>query len=398
MTVDLELPMLRTSERKAFKRCVAQWWWGYREGLVPKRRKSGALWFGTGIHLALEHWYVPGKERGVDPRETWEKFVGEQIEHVKVEMLSGEAKEGSDVVWMEDGELGKAILTNYLKEFGHDEQWEVISPEKTFKVLVPKPGTNDPLVKYVGTFDLVARDLDTGQILLWDHKTAKAIQLGHLPLDDQAGSYWAVASHVLRQEGILKANESIQGILYNFIMKSPPDERDEDEFGRKRNKPVKDDYVNALLARSIELGDIADMADDQKITPIAAEDQERKRLRKCSVKELEEIAADCLIKVFGEVSKQQPSKRFVRETVLRTRAERRSQILRIGAEATVMDMFRYGELPVIKNPTKDCQWDCDFRDLCEIDEQGGDTDEFKELVFDVQNPYSAHVLNQREED
>lgn len=353
---------------------------------MPKRRKSGALWFGTGIHLALEHWYVPGKERGVDPRETWEKFVGEQIEHVKVEMLSGEAKEGSDVVWMEAGELGKAILTNYLKEFGRDEQWEVISPEKTFKVLVPKPGTNDPLVKYVGTFDLVARDLDTGQILLWDHKTAKAIQLGHLPLDDQAGSYWAVASHVLRQEGILKANESIQGILYNFIMKSPPDERDEDELGRKRNKPVKADYIGALLAfyEAKELGE--------------TEVTDPKYWAKMSVEKLAAAAKTNHLQVFGEVSKQQPSKRFVRETVLRTRAERRSQILRIGAEATVMDMFRYGELPVIKNPTKDCQWDCDFRDLCEIDEQGGDTDEFKELVFDVQNPYSAHVLNQREED
>jgi hypothetical protein len=387
VTVDLELPMLRTSERKAFKRCPQQWWWAYREGLVPKRRKSGALWFGTGIHLALEHWYVPGKQRGVDPRETWAKFVGEQIEHVKVEMLSGDAKEGSDVVWMEAGELGEAILANYLKEFGNDEQWEVISPEKTFKVTVPKPGTQTPLVKYVGTFDLVARDLDTGQILLWDHKTAKAIQLGHLPLDDQAGSYWAVASHVLRQEGILKPTESIQGILYNFIMKSPPDDRDEDELGRKRNKPTKQDYVTAL----VHMYGSGGPAEDEELT-------DPKYWSKKTIAQLQDVAKLNELTVFGEVSKQQPSKRFVRETVLRTRAERRSQILRIGAEATVMDMFRYGELPIIKNPTKDCQWDCDFRDLCEIDEQGGDTDEFKELVFDVQNPYAAHVLNQREED
>ena len=84
MTVDLELPMLRTSERKSFKRCPAQWWWGWREGLTPKRRKSGALWFGTGIHLALENWYIPGQQRGVDPRETWKKFVGEQIGRASV--------------------------------------------------------------------------------------------------------------------------------------------------------------------------------------------------------------------------------------------------------------------------------------------------------------------------
>ena len=46
---DEGIQMLRTSERKAFKRCQAKWWWQYREGLVPVFEKPGALWFGTGL-------------------------------------------------------------------------------------------------------------------------------------------------------------------------------------------------------------------------------------------------------------------------------------------------------------------------------------------------------------
>ena len=386
MTGIEDLPILRTSERKAFKRCPQMWWWAWRDGLVPVKQKGGALWFGTGIHLALEHWYIPGKKRGIDPRETWEKFVKDQVEHVKVEMLSGDAPDGSDVAWVEAGDLGKQIFDNYLKEYGQDERWEVISPEQSFQVLVPKPKTKIPIVNYAGTFDLVARDhQDNGKLYLWDHKTAKSIQTGHLPLDDQAGSYWAVATHVLRKQGLIGAKESLKGITYNFIMKSPPDDRPENEFGLKCNKPVKSDYLEALAAFDKHLGH-----DEALISENFASNG------KLTVTKLEEMAKSVGIRVLGKVSDKQPAKRFLRETVTRTSGERRSQIERIGAEATVMDMFRYGDLPIIKNPTKDCQWECDFRTLCELDEQGGDTEEYISVVYKQEDPYAAHRLQNHE--
>ena len=717
MTVDL--PMLRTSERKAFKRCVQQWWWSYRDGLTPRKEKGGALWFGTGIHLALEEFYIPGKIRGRDPRETWEEFVSGQVNLVKAEMLSGDKPEGSDIEWMDAGELGTKILTNYLATYGQDQNWDVISPEQTFNVVIPKPGTQDPLVNYVGTFDLVARDLDDGNLYLWDHKglrmseqvmtpngwvkngdlsvgdhvigsnglptkvtgvydlgmrqmyrvstsdgsfvdttddhlwtlnhqgsservrttkevmaelakpqqnycvtlpenpviewpevsfdlhpyvlgvalgdgcfrdgcrvsnpeqqireelekytkvvapdsrsdrcmtyrlpdaygplkrmglqgklssekfvpeeylygstqqrrdllaglldtdgsvdqrgrtrfistsgrlkqavehlvrslgglatsrksasyyvkdgvrhgaqdawcvnivmeqspfrlqrqrdrfkpdmkrtrnivsvkeidqdlarcirvdaedslyvtkdcivthnTAAAIQTGHLPLDDQAGSYWAVATHVLRKQGLITNKEQLKGIVYNFLMKSPPDKRPVDENGKSRNNATKGNYVEAIVALELEL---AKRADEE----LPTEESLHKKWQKLKFEELQKQCEDRGLKVYGDVSKIQPARRLHRETVYRTSHERRTQIKRIGSEAMVMDMFRYGELPLTKNPTKDCQWDCDFRDLCEIDESGGDTEEYISVVYKQRNPYSAHQLKTREED
>ncbi len=381
-----DLPMLRTSERKDFKRCVKRWDWRWRQGLVPRQQKYGALWFGTGIHLALEHWYIPGKTRGVDPRETWDEFVGGRIEFVKAETVSGEATDETVEVWVQAGELGHAMLTNYLDTYGKDESWEVISAEQTFQVLVPRPGTRTPIVNYVGTFDLVARDLDTGHIFLWDHKTAKAIRTGHLPLDDQAGSYWAVATHVLRRQGLMTPKQQIRGIVYNFLMKSPPDDRPKDELGRARNKPEKKHYVGALLA-----ADGFTVEGDPNLATA------RKLREKQTLAELMSSAHNRGLTVLGDVSKAQPSKRFERTTVFRSAKERATQIERIGAEAVVMDQFRTHQLPLIKNPTSDCQWDCDFRNLCELDEQGGDTESFIDQIYVQEDPYAAHDDFERRE-
>ena len=69
--------MLRTSERNLFKRCQWAWERNYIDRLENANRFSPALWFGTGIHLALEKWYIPGAERGVHPVETWKAYCDE---------------------------------------------------------------------------------------------------------------------------------------------------------------------------------------------------------------------------------------------------------------------------------------------------------------------------------
>ncbi|WNM69969.1 exonuclease [Rhodococcus phage GuyFagieri] len=372
----IDLPLLRTSERKDFKRCPQRWWWAWRDGLRPAKQKHGALWFGTGIHLALEKWYVVGTERGRDPVETWREFVGEQVEFIKVQIENGEAPEGSQTLWVEAGELGEAMLVAMKEEYGLDEDWEVLAVEESFEVKIAKPGTREAVVVYAGTFDLVARQISTGKVYLWDHKTAKSIQTGHLPLDDQAGSYWALANYVLRQKGIIGKREFIHGIVYNFLMKSPPDKRPRNAQGLYCNKPKKEHFVDQL-----------DGVDGWT----------REELGKQKIAELEGIAAGNMIEVVGDPSEKQPAKRFKRVIVERTRSEQRSQIERIGAEAAVMEMFRDGTLPLIKNPTKDCQWDCDYRDLCELDENGGDTEEYISIVFKQEDPYAAHRLHDESE-
>lgn len=321
-----DLPLLRTSERAAFKRCPQRWFWGYREGLVPRYQKKDARWFGTGIHLAFAEWYIPGTERGRDLRETWEEYVGESYDTLKISGPEEEAEFESDL------ELGKIMLTEHLNRYGDDPNWEVIYPEHTFAVLIRDPeNPKKAIVRYVGTFDAIYINKKTGEVWLMDHKSAKAIDTGHLFGDEQAGSYVAVAPTQLVAEGILKKGEDIAGIMYNFLAKRKPDSRPRDENGRYLNKD-------------------------------------------------------------GSISKVQPPKTLHREPVKKTAFQNKKQIERIGIEAALMEPFREEgqEAWLMKNFTRDCKWDCDFYELCSVDETGGDVEAFKKASFRVEDPYMDH--------
>lgn len=323
----LDLPIIRTSERRCFKRCPQRWWWAYRMGLVGKFRPADALWFGTGIHLALAEWYCgPGLVRGPHPVTTWLKYVKDDENKVKAAV--GEHWE--DDIWVDARELGEAMLTAYIEEYGKDETWDVIQPEYPFQIRIPKRDGSGDMAIYAGTFDLVFRDLEDGTIWLGEHKTAKYISTSHLPLDDQAGSYWAVASAVMEDKGLLKKGQFIEGIMYNFLQKTMPDERAMDEEGRKLNKN-------------------------------------------------------------GTVSKRQPKPNLLREPVPRVKAERRQQIVRIQNEISWMNAARRNPDRLFKTTTDNCRWDCSFYEMCLVHEKGGDDwREYAEAMFRVQDPYSDH--------
>lgn len=366
----MSTPILRTSERRAFKRCQQRWWWGYREGLQPVGSEATPLWFGTGVHLALAEWYIPGIKRGVHPAETFRDFARDALHSIKTQDATEER-----VAEYEDGaELGVHLMEEYVNYHGVDASWDFIQAEQTFSLDVPWPGADRQqlyvvddesgvMVEYKGTYDGVYRDLADGRIKLLETKTAKAIQTGHLTLDDQAGSYWAVATATLRAAGKIKPDESISSITYNFIRKARRDDRPKDAQGYATNKPVKADYATALGLEDV---------------------------KKLSIATMESMAKQRGIRVLGERSKVQPMPLFQREDVPRTSAERRSQLRRIQDEALIMQAHRDKLLPLTKNPTRDCQWDCPFFQLCELDERGGNTKEYKRIAFRVEDPYKDH--------
>lgn len=369
---------LRTSERNLFKRCQWAWERSYVDRLST-RRESPALWFGTGIHLALEKWYVPGKERGEDPIETWEEYCDKtrgDTQYVNTQL------DGDSTEVVEAKTLGSAMLKEYLKYYGTEPHLEVIQAEQTFNVKAKYPAlyvddldgeeegikTREEWAEYVGTIDLVVRDSRDGKVYLWDHKTAK--QLGssntqYLPLDDQAGSYWAVADLILRDKGLLDKTETISGIVYNYLVKRKPDERPRNAEGKCTNKPVKADFVKALEEAGIESPGKASLAD------------------------LKELAEKKEIEVFGAESKVQPAPLFERKTVFRSPGERKSQIGRIKLDLQAMSIVRNGVLPATKSPTQACSF-CEFKELCELDESGKDWKPMAEGFFDTWDPYAAH--------
>ena len=326
--------MLRTSERGSFKECPQKWQWGNNEGLAAKR-DSNPLWFGQGIHIALAEWYRKGRERGPHPADTWEDFCADEQRFIPMEYDEDERK------YMDAKALGEAMMEGYVEHYGEDDHWDVIATEQTFRLLIAdprqlrKPGDKlKALVRYVGTFDGVYRDLRTGEIFLMEHKTAASIDTQHLPLDDQAGSYWMVATRVLRKQGLIGPRESISGIMYNFMRKGLADDRPRIAKGEALNKN-------------------------------------------------------------GSVSKNQPPANFLREEIWRSAEERKIMEERIQNEALHMEAFRSGLLPMYKRPTRDCKWRCEFYKMCLLHEAGADVEEYKEAVYRKRDPYADHRENRK---
>jgi hypothetical protein len=322
--------MLRNSERQTFRRCRQRWWWAWREGLRPPFTVN-SLWFGTGIHEALAAYYGTGGKRGPMPAETFERWVGD--ERRRIFTKPNPHVDETEIVDAKD--LGLAMLESYIEHYGKDDDLTFIVTEQPFQlpmsmsdnVLWDMAGNRSEFLM-CGTFDGVFRD-DDGKPWLIEHKTAKSIEVGHLPLDDQAGTYWAVATDRLRKLNLIKPSEELEGIRYNFLRKAMPDKRPTNANGERLNKD-------------------------------------------------------------GSVSQKQPPALFQREDVFRLSGERNTQLQRIRDEATEMALVKAGILPVTKNTTKDCRWDCPFFQMCQLHEAGDDWQDFRDMVFTVEDPYADH--------
>jgi len=323
----MDLPIVRTSERRSFNHCIQQWWWAYREGLRGRTKPADALWFGIGVHEALASWYGEGFDRGEYPWITFEEWVGEEVRFIKVNFTDRDRDWFDEQLYEEAGELGVAMLKAYVREYGEDEHLEVLAIEQPFEIDLVK--NNKTIATFASRFDGIAIDHDRGEIVLLEHKTAGQIRTQHLSLDNQAGSYFAVATIVLREQGIIGSKDAIDAILYNFLRKSKPDLRKRDKQGR---------YLNQN----------------------------------------------------GEVSKRQPARAFHREYIDRHPREVRSQMRRLADEVSIMNMVRNGELPVTKNVTDMCPY-CPFFAMCVLHERGGRAwEEFRDAQFTVTDPYAEN--------
>lgn len=362
-----EPPIVTTSERRAFKRCPQRWWWEYRDGLRTTEVQK-ALWFGIGIHMALAHYYGRiGYKRNMDYIDVWREYC----DHDPISLVLKAAPDGhsEDEEWIDARGLGETMLLGYHDLYRGDPDVDMVYVEKPFEIGIPHPHDSDnDIVVFNSTFDGVYRSKSRKKFKLWEHKTAKQITTDHLVLDDQGGAYWAVASIVLRHEGILSKGEYIDAISYNFLRKGLPDERPKDADGYATNKPIKVHYINALQAKGIDAND------------------------KWTLKALAEEAESAKLRVLGDRSAVQPPPLFERSEVHRTPAERKTQIDRIAGEALAMEQYRTGKLPLIKNPTRDCSWDCAFFNMCQLHEQGTDWTDFRDSVFMVRDPYDRYRM------
>lgn len=361
--------MVRTSERTMFTKCRQAWWWSYVERRRPVEGWSAALTFGTMIHRALAAYYIPEtrkeRRRGPHPAQSFVKLYD-------IMDANGRAfnVRTDDEVWIDALDLGVEMLENYIDQWKQeDRDILVLYPEMPFQYIVRDPATKEILCVYVGETDVLVRNLRTGRLGLMEHKTAGIIDTGHLFLDEQAGSYWTILPKWLVEQGVVKKDDNLDFMLYNYLRKAEKDERPRNSAGQYLNLPT----VEVLKAALLE-------ADPQASVRGAKREDLLDMLKGHGINGL----------LLGEPSKHQPPPLFHRELIFRTQAERRSTMQRIHEQVTEMNLVRAGKMPHYKAPSKDCRF-CEWRDICEIHEQGNDWKELKRMTTKKWDPYAAHI-------
>jgi hypothetical protein len=334
--------MIRNSERQSYKRCEFQW--AFNFGLITGRplqpiEEGRALRFGDLIHQALAAYYKPGKKRGPHPSKTFLKLYNKQIEEMGRDRINMRDEEK----WMDAEDLGPAMLEGYVDKYKEaDRAYRVISSEQVFQVPIRVNFPDGKLrrVQVVGTLDGLWQRLDADEdqsFAFKEFKTATSIDLGNLPFDEQAGTYWTYAPRWLWKNGFMPKGIYPREIIYTFLRKAMPDEREENELGQKLNKD-------------------------------------------------------------GTVSKKQPSARYERQPIYRTEMDRERMHERVQLEAIEMWKLREGQREPIKNPgplfMPNCKF-CAFRDPCELHETGGDWESMIRAAFTGWGPYDAHELPER---
>lgn len=367
---ETRVTLMRNSERSTFRDCMLRWDWVYNRRLQPVQRR-GALEFGTLVHEALAERYPPGRKRGVHPSKTFERLYKEHRS-----AFSQWDEEGNRIDALE---LGVAMLDGYVDEYGEDDHIEIIAPEMPLSVDVYGP-TGKFLCRWVGRGDAMYVNLARStsrrrSIGFMEHKTAKSIEEDLSIISgygEQGLSYWWAGSIVMKNMGLLKGNEQIEHVLFNWLRKALPDQRPRNAQGHRLNKPTKD----ALLDRASRMGVLGSAGKKPTVDSLT------------TVLEL----AGVDVALLGEPSKTQPATLFHRQIMDFGDSEKESINRRIRHEAWMMARAREGKLPILKNPSKDCSWKCAFRDACEVHEMGGDWESILELDFEEWNPYSDHEI------
>lgn len=200
--------ILRTSDRILFKRCRRLWGWmsHLQQGRVL-RQSADYLWFGTGIHYALEDFH--GLNLYGHPARAFLAYVAASG---SAGILPG--------TWQEHKDMGVTLMSYYADE------WLSIRPAlQTYEV------NGIPQVEVNGAIDLGVRTHDGRRVLygftmdrmvidehgrLWivEYKTTKMVRIYHFDVDEQITSYCWCAWKLY--------NQVPAGVVYQQFVKKTP--------------------------------------------------------------------------------------------------------------------------------------------------------------------------------
>lgn len=310
------------SQLNTFKRCRQKWYYNYVRGLVPKKRVA-KIELGKYGHALLEAYY-----RGEDLEQASEEYWQENTEGMFDEEL---------IEFQEVKEDAEYLVNRYIKHYEHlKDEYIIHSVEGKFRVPILTPQGNRSMTDFRGIFDLIVED-SSGGIWLVDHKFT-SIDLDkyaeNLVLDEQANYYlWALSQ-------ILGA-DVIEGIIFNLIrskLPTIPRVLKNGELSKAKNIDTDvETYLQAIKDNNLDVNDYRDI--------------------------LEEI-------------KQRDRAFFKRHKIYRTQEE----LDCIGRELYIISIDMRDN-NIYRNATRDCSWDCPYRELCIMEQKGIKDDFYIKLNF-----------------
>lgn len=326
---------VHTHDLISYRRCRRKWALSspLRMHLKPKATLTGVnpyLWMGSGFHFGLEDYY--GHRRFNSAKEAFMEYV------------NAHPIEERPVDWENLVDLCSQMLDIYTEYEDTYGTWKTAlidgqpAVEINFALELEGITHEGQPVAFGGTIDRIVED-EHGRYWILDYKTAKAFDTDKLALDTQISAYcWAAEQYL----GV-----NIEGMLYVQVHKSPPKAPKITKTGvstDKRQRTTAKLYKEALL--EFYNGDI---------DAIPAKNKEYyKELRK---------------KEKGQIKSG-----LGNDYVCISWVERNTH--------TKINFFNhlYGMLEEMTNPnlsiypnsTKDCSWDCSFRDICLAKEEGSD--------------------------
>jgi hypothetical protein len=229
------------------------------------------LWFGTGIHKALDYYYF-NNEDAEGMVHTWATWVQEEINRIQEEQGSLCDEQLSELY--DSGDLGVAMLQGYqnwayMADRGSDIGFrKALRTEAEFSVPIPDINSEpfifqdgncqDYEVWLGGRFDMLVEDW-SGRIWIMDHKTSKnKLNSDILPLDDQLTLYLWAAREIL--------GEPIEGCFYNVLRKKVPSVPEVLKSGKglSKNKAIDTTYsvyVEAIKDNGFSIADYIEILD-----------------------------------------------------------------------------------------------------------------------------------------
>lgn len=433
---------IRTSSRRTFRRCLRKWGLSsaFRDNLTRIGSETNIhFWFGSAIHFAMEDYF--GYNRFKDPRRAFRAYYDAFDE--------ADRPEGAE----EHYDLGQAMLTYFLEWYpkhNQDMSFQTLWLDSDRKRAIPFSEGAKPMVEEQFTLDLGLRviiDNKTGKILQQYKRGERAIyqqqiindkleyvsmhykDIDNLPVDevvyivgdkadwDDESCTYDLTSNTFEYKPVRIVPVCYHGTMDRIVV---------DKYDRwwildyktaksaDTRKLDTDDQISAYMwaAEQHFQHPIYGFVYLQMTKEVA---KEPRRLKDGSLstdksqKTTHALYKKALLEDYGSMD-QVPKKyidtlnvfaeqesaegdRYIRwDYVTRNAAQKISTYNHIMGEA---QMMINPDLYLFPNPTRDCGWDCPFREYCIMIDQGRESEAkaMLSLEFEPRDTVQEHNLD-----